>query len=266
MKADRRKLADLRRKREAERHEAQRRAAAKASALYERLPAASPDHRYLAEKKVLPGPCRITANGALVVPVTDAMSDKIISLQFIRPDGEKRFLAGGRVARGCCILGDDPPHVLPLVIAEGFATAQSLRQATGWPAVVAFNAGNLLTVAKAMRRKHPDRPIILAADNDIAGITKATEAAKAIDARLVVPSDPGDFNDMVAARGAGAVKDAFVDKTPEFIARAAKGIAAAEKATAAKAKAERQPAKEERQRATDKTGIPQMAPPSRRQR
>ncbi len=44
--ADRRELAALRRKRDAEREDVQRRAAAKAKALYARLPAASEDHPY----------------------------------------------------------------------------------------------------------------------------------------------------------------------------------------------------------------------------
>ena len=82
------------------------RAAAKAVALLARLPAAPADHPYLVRKGIEPRPCRITCNDALVVPVADAETDQIISLQYIRPDGEKRFLVGGRTSGGCCVLGD----------------------------------------------------------------------------------------------------------------------------------------------------------------
>ena len=66
--ADRRELADLRRKRDAEREDVQRRAAAKAKALYARLPAASEDHPYLQRKQVAPGPCKVTSSGASKPP------------------------------------------------------------------------------------------------------------------------------------------------------------------------------------------------------
>ena len=186
--ANRHKLADLCRKRDAEREDVQRRAAAKAAALYERLPVASADHPYLACKKVPPGPCKVTFSGALVVPVHDVHSADILSLQFIHADGSKRFLVDGRTAGGCCILGNvDEDHV---VIAEGYATGWSIHAATDWPVVVAFNAGNLAAVATALREKHPDRKMIIAADNDTEtpgnpGVTKASEAANTTGARLV---------------------------------------------------------------------------------
>ena len=126
--ADRRDLAENRRQRQAERQETQKRAATKAAALFERLPAAPTDHPYLARKQVPAGPSRVTVNGALVVPVTDAATGEIISLQFIRPDGSKRFLAGGRTAGGCCVL--DATADGKMVISEGYATTQSTRR---WP-------------------------------------------------------------------------------------------------------------------------------------
>ena len=66
--------------------------------------------------------------------------------------------------------------------------------------VVAFDAGNLMPVALAFRKKYPDMDIIICADNDTEtegnpGLTKAKEAAKAINARLAVPPISGDFND-----------------------------------------------------------------------
>jgi len=65
-----------------------------------------------------------------------------------------------------------------LLIAEGYATAATVHQATGFATVAAMNCGNLFAVAKAQREKFPDREIIIAADNDQAtagnpGLSKA---------------------------------------------------------------------------------------------
>jgi len=71
------------------------------------------------------------------------------SLQFIGPDGDQRFLTGGRAA-GCYFgIGRVKDAAKPC-IAEGFATGESVHEATGYPVAVAFNAGNLLATAQAM--------------------------------------------------------------------------------------------------------------------
>lgn len=62
--------------------------------------------------------------------------------------------------------------------------------------VVAFSDGNLGPVAEALRRKWPDLPIVVCADDDYTdprnpGLTKAKEAAQAIKAEVAVP----DFED-----------------------------------------------------------------------
>jgi putative DNA primase/helicase len=59
------------------------RAQMRARGIWTRLAAARADHPHLAKKQVAPGPCRLTCNGRLVVPVYDANSDDLISLQYI---------------------------------------------------------------------------------------------------------------------------------------------------------------------------------------
>jgi putative DNA primase/helicase len=71
------------------------------------------------------------------------------SLQFIGPEGDKRFLSGGRVS-GCYLLIGKPD--VTLCIAEGYATGASIHEAAGCAVAVAFNAGNLLPVARTLRR------------------------------------------------------------------------------------------------------------------
>lgn len=126
----------------------------------------------------------------------------IHSLQFIDGEGNKRFLSGGR-KKGCYFPIGSPGE--PLCIAEGYATAASIHEATGFPVAVAFDAGNLEPVARAMRAKFSKIKIILCADNDAQtpgnpGLTKAREAAAACGALLAVPHCHGDFNDLYTGR------------------------------------------------------------------
>jgi putative DNA primase/helicase len=79
-----------------------------------------------------------------------------------------------------------------IIIAEGWATSQSLAQhwhIDGWH-VVCFNTGNMLTVAKALRKSYPFAQIVIAADNDVSGAGQAAAqlAAKAIGATVSMPT------------------------------------------------------------------------------
>lgn len=179
-------------------------------------------HPYLDRKGVPSHGLRLAWDGRLIVPVMDG-AGKITSLQFIKPDGDKRFLAGGKTGGGFFSIPASEeetagPEAGPLLIAEGYATATSLHMGTEYGVLVAFNAGNLKQVAKLARAMHPDREIILCADNDAKnennpGLTKAKEAARAAGVKLAAcPAleDGTDFNDLHKSRGLEAVK-AVVD-------------------------------------------------------
>ena len=177
-------------------------------------------HPYLARKAVgAHGELRMRG-AELVLPLRDA-AGVLQSLQFIaadkRYDGDrdKDFLSGARIAGTCFTVSDRPDGAL--VLCEGYATGASIFEATGFATVCAMNCGNLLAIAKGWREKFPAREIIIAADNDQwtdsnPGLTKATEAAKAIGAKLAVPqfSDttgkPTDFNDLAALAGIPEIK------------------------------------------------------------
>lgn len=183
-------------------------------------------HPYLTKKGIKAHGAR-SLGQALIVPL--CVGTEIHSIQYIWPDGTKRFLEGGRVRGGYFPIGT-PDRVL--CIAEGFATGASIHEATGYPVAVAFNAGNLLAVAKAMREKYPDIRLVLCADDDIGtkdnpGLTKATEAARAVDGYLAIPDfgedrpeKATDFNDLARHRGAEAVKAAIGKAQSLFNARA----------------------------------------------
>lgn len=152
-------------------------------------------HPYLKAKNVKSHGLK-TYDHRLVVPMRD-IEGKLHSIQLIDAEGNKRFLNGGR-KKGCFFLigvaGES------LLISEGYATGATLNESCGLPVAIAFDAGNLIHVAKAFRSKYPNLNITICADNDAntdgnPGITKAKEAALAVGGKIAVPPCPGDFND-----------------------------------------------------------------------
>ena len=176
-----------------------------------------PDHPYFVKKGIsVVGGIRYLKDGRLVLPLGDA-ANKVQSLQFITPDGEKRFLSGGTVRGGSFLIpGDDTI----LYIAEGYATGASIHAASGHAVLIAFCCSNLCPVAAIARSHFPDSRIVLCADNDHEtfarrgknpGLDHATIAARAIHGRLALPvfktpAGKSDFNDLATSEGLEAVQ------------------------------------------------------------
>jgi putative DNA primase/helicase len=160
----------------------------------------------------------VSIAGRLLVPVMDA-NGRMMSLQLIDAAGTKMFMPNGRVESGHFVLGDLEKSG-PLLIAEGYATAATLHELTGMPAIVAFNAGNLVPVAQTLRQLQPNRIIHIAGDNDHqqeargkpnVGREKATEAAAAVGGFTLLPAfaeqDAGsDWNDLARGQGRDAAR------------------------------------------------------------
>ncbi|MEY4750397.1 MAG: hypothetical protein RIQ60_2611 [Pseudomonadota bacterium] len=120
-------------------------------------------------------------------------------------------------------LARDQAHPV-LLLAEGYATAASLHEATGRPVAVCFDAGNLKHCAQALRDLHPDALLLVCGDDDTdtqartgenPGRVKAASAARAArtdtgPAGTVFPEGlpPGgsDFNDLAASSGLAVVR------------------------------------------------------------
>lgn len=186
--------------------------------------------------------------GALVVPMAD-MAGRLFGLQFIlsrehhaerikQTGRDKEYWPAGLSKDEHYWMVGTPSRVV--LLAEGFATAQSLHDATGHGVAVCFDAGNLPKVAK-MLRKHYKRAVILACGDDDwlqkcaeckaytpvatetcahcgkphrkqnAGMLRAQEAALTADAAWVLPAfaserpadkkGPTDFNDLACLEG-----------------------------------------------------------------
>jgi putative DNA primase/helicase len=97
---------------------------------------------------------------ALIVPVF--WRDRLMSIQSITPDGQKRFWTGAPVKGGALVL--DRPRAALTAVCEGLATGlaifQSLRMAR---VIVAFDAGNLVHAVDQLR---PTGSVVICADND----------------------------------------------------------------------------------------------------
>ena len=187
---------------------------------------ASPDHQYARNKGVGIYGVR-TYDRALVVPIRDVHGD-LHSVQFIYPSGRKLYLEKGRV-EGCFFTFPAKPDVLrtrvPLIlVTEGWATGYSVWNSVGYMTVVAFDAGNLEFVAKALRSKYPGAEFLFCADDDWLtaqeqpdignpGVLKAGIAANAVNGRVTSPCFDRsryprltDFNDLEKLSGSDAVR------------------------------------------------------------
>jgi putative DNA primase/helicase len=226
-KAERRAISirakDARRRRDEEQRLSYEAAAKRAEAMLVSCEPADPSHPYLIRKGIKPHGI-LQLRDSLVVPVRTA--DSVLqSLQFIREGGSKCFLKGGRTS-GCGFRVPAQPSPSPVrIIAEGFATAATLHEATGSVCYVAYNARNLKPVAEALRHHRPDLHIIIASDDDWKtqgnpGITSAWEAAAAVGGVIVIPrfgSDRGDrdtdFNDVAQRYGLDEVREQLLAVT-----------------------------------------------------
>lgn len=222
--AERERLRMLRQQQEAADREAGHAAAADHAAAQWAEASESGASPYLARKGVQGHGVRFAAGGWLLVPLRDA-SGKLWNLQRIAPTkpasgSDKLFLKGGRKSGLWHLVGDLPaaddagPAVL--LIAEGYATAATLHEATGHPVAVAFDAGNLQHVARALRQQYPAALLVVCGDDDRdternggnnPGRTKATAAAKAVRGLAVfpdgLPEGGSDFNDLATHLNTG---------------------------------------------------------------
>ena len=212
----RQRMKEAKQKRDNEKKRAQVVAAQKAADQVANAKPANPSHKYLKAKGV--GPCGVLqADKNLIIPILD-IGGKIQSRQTITPGGEKWFLTDGKIKGGMFTIGvidgQDKTY-----LAEGFSTGATIHQVTGQVVVVAFNAGNLLPVARAIRTKYPDITITVCADNDQwtpdnPGVTKAQEVlAKVSGCKMMIPlfqdtaTKPTDFNDLMLLEGEEAVQE-----------------------------------------------------------
>ena len=201
--AQREEIKELQRQAEVKKAETYSKAAQRAQSLWDRAEPCE-RHPYLEKKGVLSyGGLRVNEQGILMLPMYDAQMT-IVGIQFISPDGSKKFLTGSKKTGSFFILGQEILKTSQVInFAEGYATAASYHQDFSQPVIVAFDAYNLTPVAEVVFEFLKDRKFIFIADNDPDSNTGEKEAVKACQAirklkgqaDVFMPESKGDYND-----------------------------------------------------------------------
>ena len=211
------------------RHEA---AALKAQAKWQA--AAETGHSdYLIRKGVTAHGVRFLSDGSILIPLCDE-TGKLWNVQTILPtapeDGpEKRFLKNARKTGLWHWIGN-PVGASVLLVAEGYATAATLHEASGRPVAVAFDAGNLLHVCRRLDELTQSAKLLICGDDDRStearkgfnpGKAKAGKAARELQTIAVYPAgleDVGsDFNDLAKLKGLDAVRSIVEQGVAELL-------------------------------------------------
>lgn len=160
------KRADAERQREADK------SAARALSVWKKC-LKEGESEYLARKQIGAHGVRFSDTGAVVVPMMDA-KDTLRGLQFILPRGherraktgrDKEFWPAGLQMHGTFhLVGGIPRDIL--LVAEGYATAATLHEATGLPVAVVWSANNILPACQALKKKFKRARQLICADDD----------------------------------------------------------------------------------------------------
>lgn len=172
--AMRKRAAEDNKRIEAEQKKRAERCAQAAEHVWGKKTAVFGESDYLKRKGIGAYGVRFTEKSSLVIPITD-IKGKIHGLQIIldsqtnkerisKLGRDKEFYPSGMAKKGHFHLIGSPINLL--LVAEGYATAATLHEATGFPVAVAFDANNIDPVIAEFRRHYQGIHIIICADND----------------------------------------------------------------------------------------------------
>ena len=161
--ADRKAIAEQKAKIEADRFRHYEEGAKQAARMWMAAKACS-SHPYLERKRVQTYGLRVldetTARSfdlgffvgkLLLIPVNDLVGN-LGGLQWIDANGKKRYTFGTDRSSGTCFVIGTLAGATTVAIVEGYATGATIHEATGWPVVVAFDAGGVEKIAKPLRQ------------------------------------------------------------------------------------------------------------------
>ena len=195
-------------------------------------------HKYLDDKQVKIVNGLKLKGDTLLIPIYSIIkgSDnglsrrKIIrSLQYIKPDGTKRFKSGGEVSGNFFPIGFDVTDLdtlNKLVICEGLATGISIHQACGLPVAVVFSANFGLNAVTKLR-SFTQAQFLICFDNDESNVgeEKAREIVSATPNALSrLPSNKGDFNDIAQSQGLEQVAKEIHNRALGVLSHSAKNF------------------------------------------
>ncbi len=160
--------------------------------------------------------------------MVQTLDGTITGAQIIKPNGEKRLVAGTQKKGSFIHLSKitGTPNTIIITITEGYDTALTVRQLHKGVVLVAIDESNLLTVVALVRTQWPDAKVILAAENDWhepeerdkngklkknIGKISAEKTAIAINGWVTLPPTAlkADWDDYCQYHGIESVKQAF---------------------------------------------------------
>lgn len=157
-------------------------------------------HEYLTRKNIKFNGARVTGDGRLMVPLYD-VNGEISSIQYIGPDGDKKYHPGGATSNCFWYLGQNDNIIY---VAEGFATAATIYEKTNQLTYIAYSASNLPNIVGILREKYGQfQDICVVADNDESGVGQkyADQASAKHGCRVITCPEKGDVNDFVQSGG-----------------------------------------------------------------
>jgi putative DNA primase/helicase len=113
---------------------------------------------------------------SLTIPVLDT-SGKIFGLEFIldrasnkerieKTGTDKLFFPPGMAKKGHFYMIGSPQTSGVVLVTEGYATGATLREATGLPVAICFDAGNISPAIESLKTHYPKIKILICADDD----------------------------------------------------------------------------------------------------
>lgn len=158
---------------------------------------------------------------AVFVPMRD-IDGKMRGRQLILPDGQRFFMTGQPTKGLLCWIGE--PTGARLLVAEGWATAVTLHQATELPVAIAFSAWNMREVVREIRRRYPLASVTVCGDDDWSVKHPQTKepwnpGREGADSAVAIAGSPAifptftvadrgtDFNDLYLLEGIERVRD-----------------------------------------------------------
>ncbi|PHM64030.1 DNA primase [Xenorhabdus stockiae] len=168
---------------------------------------------------------RLLPDNSAVLALT-TLDKKVTGAQIIKPNGEKKLLSGSQKKGAFIAVSAPEAHSDTVIITEGYATALTVNQLYQGSVLAALDAGNLFSVANAVRERWPDVKIIIAADNDWhrsdeldkngkpkvnVGKISAEKAALAVNGWVTLPptEHKADWDDYRQQHGIEAAQQAF---------------------------------------------------------
>lgn len=190
-------------------------------------------HEYLENKQVNANYLAKTDhNDTLIIPAYDHNGFVGGQLIFKSPETQKfvkRFTSGIKLKGSICPIGKIKSAKY-VYVAEGFATAATIFEATGIPTICAWNCNNLHAAIQTLRVINPKCRIIIAADKDTKKESKDIGVKKAFFCKsrfsnviVKIPefehfdTQNTDFNDLLHQADLDTVKNQLAFSDADFI-------------------------------------------------